>query len=91
MQTYEWRRDLLPFGLSPGVFFGQGNTTGVALPTVVLLTLDEKSRLVTRHEDRWWGKDTQTTSPILGPVHGLVKQLNGRAWEAWGARCYGGR
>ena len=89
MQTYEWRRDLLPFGLSPGVLLCQRNTANVALPTVVLLTFDEQTRLVTRHEDRWWAKDTQSTSPFFGPVHGLVKQLNGRAWEAWGARCYG--
>ncbi|GAB5032451.1 Hypothetical protein NocV09_00901430 [Nannochloropsis oceanica] len=90
VQMYEWRRDLLPFGLSPGVFLGHQKDSMVALPTVVYLTFDEQTRLVTRHEDRWWGKDTQSTSFLVGPLHGLVKHLNGRMWAAWGARCYGG-
>ncbi len=89
MQTYEWRRDLLPGGLSPGIFLGQGNTTAVALPTVVLLTFDAASQLIVRHEDRWWGKDTQSTAPVVGSIHGLVRRMNGKAWEAWGKKRYG--
>ncbi|EWM27542.1 hypothetical protein Naga_100015g16 [Nannochloropsis gaditana] len=89
VQTYVWRQDILPLSLSPGVLLGQGNSTSVELPTVVFLTFDAKTHLITRHEDRWWGKDTTTSSPHLRPVHSIIKQLNGRAWEVWGARCYG--
>lgn len=88
IQTYQWRQDLLPGGFSPGIFFGNSKE-GVRLPTIVLLTFNAETHMITSHADLWWGQKTQSDKPLVGSLHGLMKWANGRAWEALGHKRYG--